>query len=185
MSGPAPSTTPRFSIGPLGYAIEEKALRDWMDSAKPGARLVYANGYALPQNAPSVVLARRWSAQLLVDTTARRVDGKWEYIVIRRTDPVGQAARDAQASAIAAANGGAEATSRVYRRLRSLAGQNLPCDTNAELARECELPNADAASYQLRKLVASGSIAVDDDGPGMRRIVTILDSGKRTGRARL
>jgi hypothetical protein len=183
MSAPAPA--PRFAIGPLGYAIEETAMREWMARAKAGDRVVYANGYALPQKAPAVALARTWGAELLVDLTFARVDGKFEYYATRRSDPVGQAASDARAQAVTAAMGGKAATSRVFRRLRSLAAQSLPCDTNAELARECELPNADAASYQLRKLAGQGAITIDDQGPGQRRIVTIVDSGKRTGRGKL
>jgi hypothetical protein len=181
----AAAPTPRFAIGPLGYAIEEKAMRDWIARAKAGDTIAYANGYALPQKAPAVALARTWSDERLVDLTSARVDGKFEYRATRRSDPVGQAASNARAQAVSAAMGGNEATTRVLRRLRSLATQTLPCDTNAELARECELPNADAASYQLRKLAGQGAITVEDMGPGERRIVTIVGSGKRTGRGKL
>jgi hypothetical protein len=57
--------------------------------------------------------------------------------------------------------------------------------TNAELARECLLKNADAARYQIDKLEAQGAIRVEDFGPNERRAVTIVASGLTTKRGRL
>ncbi|WP_447727255.1 hypothetical protein [Sphingomonas koreensis] len=73
-----------------------------------------------------------------------------------------------------------ELADRVLRRLRRAANLGLVCPTNAELARDCGLKDADAASYRLRKLIGNKLIRVDDQGPNARRIVTIIESGRST-----
>lgn len=184
MSAPAPSDAPRFSIGPLGMAIEEGALRAWFAAARPGDNIVYASG-VLPHKAATVVLVRELSAAGYLGTKQKRGQRGFDYIAERLTDPANEIeSAESRAKADDAAGGGA-ATARVLRRLRLLAAECRPCDTNAELAKVCDLPNSVAASYQIRKLTARGDIAVQDGEPGWRRIVTICASGHRTGKARL
>lgn len=62
------------------------------------------------------------------------------------------------------------------------ARRGMPCPTNDELAARCGLSGKVAASYRVRRLVATGRIAVEDRSPLGRRVVTIL-TGIHAGKA--
>jgi len=158
----------------LPLAIEEPALLAWMKTAKAGQRIVYATGPVLPWAAASVVLARGLADRGLVDLVRQRRGGVWDFIATRRRD--GASAEEASPPR-PPADPVADDMLRLISRAANL-GQ--PCPTNAELAARLDLPNPDAASYRFRKLIASGAIKSEEQGPNWRRIVTVTATGKTT-----
>src|SRR3546814_17692000 len=68
---------------------------------------------------------------------------------------------------------------------RRAANRGQVCPTNTELARQLALKNGEAARYEFNQLVAGGHIRVANFGPLMRRVVTIVASGKTTAKGAL
>lgn len=71
--------------------------------------------------------------------------------------------------------------SMILQCLTQAAAAGLPCPTNEQLARKCGLSGKDAARYRVGLLVKNGRIAVEDCGPNLPRVVTIL-TGRHVGR---
>ncbi len=156
-------------------AVEAEQLDQWVSTALPGDRCIYATGPELPREAPAVSLARTMANVGLVTLTTQAVAGGRNFIAIRcAIDPNRP---DAPRHAPVREDDLAE---KVLARLRRAANLGHVCPTNAELARDCGLKDADAASYRIRKLIAARKIRVEDHGPNTRRVVTIVSTGRRT-----
>lgn len=173
----APATdAPRFAIEALTIPIAADVFADWIAQAGAHQRIPYAVGPSPLRDHPTFVQARAMEKAGLVDLfQSRRGDGRgFDYLAIRRADP------QPRAPAPIAAGAEDALTEKVYGRLKNLAALGHPCDTNVALARLCDLPDADAASYRIRKLRDAGRIVVENRGPLERRIVTIVATGKST-----
>lgn len=166
----------RFSIGPLSWAIDLPDFERWLEQADVKAELVYAGGPALPQAMPVVIAVREAVAAGDVRSHQRKVDGRWEYFVVRRRPDVaprpGRSARDAIAPD--------SLKGQMLSRLSIAAANARPCPTNAELAMALGLKDAEAARYVFNQLHSMGRISVAARGPRMRRVVTIVASGQST-----
>jgi len=160
--------TPAFTV-----TVED--VEAWVTMAEPGDELVYATGIALPASAPAVVAVRDLVADGLVRTHMRRVGKGFEYFAIRRAPEVNPVQPPRHV-----APPRDDGDTRVLRVLTRAANLRQVCPTNAEIARECGLKDAVAASYRLRKLIADGAIKSEDQGPNQRRIVTIVGTGAST-----
>lgn len=159
----------RFSIGPLSMAIELTALEAWLAGSVPGDRITYASGPDLPRSAAAVQRVTVLTADRRVVPLREKITGGWNFIAERRADPV---------AVPAPAPVGCE--DDVLRMIRRAINLGRPCPTNAEIAAACNLPNADAASYQFKKLVKAGVVISTDHGPRMRRVVRIAGGSKST-----
>lgn len=154
-------------------------LHSWVARARPGDDVVYDIGVRPGDAIGAAVRALHHSG--LVTMTAKRVDGGFRHIAQRLPD---RAARRAPARGrVRLAANDAKMTMRaVLRILQQAASRDLPCPTNAELARRIGLKDAVAASYRVRRLVAAGKIVVEEPSPLERRVVTIVATGKSTVR---
>lgn len=157
-------------------SVDAEALDQWAATAVPGEKTIYATGPELPRGAPAVLLARALADIGLVTLTTQAIEGGRNYLAIRcAIDPN----KPEPARHLAPATEDLLAA-KVLQRLRRAANLEQVCPTNAELARDCGLRDADAASYRIRKLIAASCIRVEDQGPNARRIVTIVGTGKST-----
>lgn len=170
---------PRISVGPFGFTIDAKKLQQWASTAKPGAQLMYAHGAALPSGTATVLLARELAEIGLVHLARKRVEGGWEFYAQRASNSRGANTVVADAKG-AAATADDPATRRVLSRLARAANFAQVCPSNAQIAQDCDLNDGDAARYQIRKLITSRTIRVEHFGPNRPRVVTIIETGKRT-----
>lgn len=172
---------PRYQLGPLAMAIEADALRAFVDDAPVGERITYAEGAVAPQKAEAFRLAGELArAGKLRLHNPRRPSGGFEWIAVKLAPVAAE-----EPAALAPTPMGDEIDQRVLRALMLTAKAGRMCPTNAELAQTCGLPDPDAASYRVRKLVAKGAISVIDNGPSWRRIITIAATGQSTVEGRL
>lgn len=173
-----------FSMRPLGYAIDVSSFADWLATARDRDAIIYARGMVLPRGSATIFAVREAVAGGLIITHEQlAADGSRERSFI--------AVRTAQAPWASAATANVPGTppvdepmEAVWRHIKRAAMGGQPGPTNDELARHCGLKDADAARYQLAKLVSAGRVAVDSFGPRQRRIFTIL-SGEARGAATL
>lgn len=161
------------------WTIDLPALEGWLASAEPGEELVFVDGFSIPHHAPAWKESIRLVEDGEIRVHYRRVNGRrGQHFMVRRVPEIVAA----PVAAPAAAADDDDLSARVLRAIRRCVNFTRPCPSNAELARECGLPNAAAASYRLRCLVATGIISIEDCGPMRPRIVTIVGTGKSTAR---
>ena len=178
MPASARTTSPdrvTFSMRPLGYAIDVSTFADWLATARDRDAIIYARGMVLPRGSATIFAVREAVAGGLIITHEQlAADGSRErsFIAVRTA----QAPWAAVAPVTPAVD---EAMDAVWRHIKRVAMGGQPGPTNDELARICGLKDADAARYQLAKLVSAGRVAVESFGPRQRRIFTI-----QTGEAR-
>lgn len=154
-------------------------LNDWARSASPGAAVCLGIASAVP--AATQPALRTLTDAGLIDIARRRVgDGRYSFEVQRRSRRYVPPVPSKPRGGMHARRAGT-VERRVLKLLLAAATKGLPCPTNASIARAVGLPDAIAASYRLRRLVARGLIrvAVPDD-PRKLRVVTIVASGKAT-----
>ncbi len=173
------SSAPSFRLEALSVAIEATVLESWVRRAKPGEKIVYASGFAPPRMAAAFQLARELAGVGLIDLhNPRREGGGFEWVARRRAASVEPPPAEQPALPDHIAD-------KILNILAEAARRGTPCPTDAEFAEELELPNADAASYRIRKLVARGEIEIARPSWRERRVVTIVATGQRTIRAPL
>lgn len=171
---------PRLS---MPFALSVDALEAWLAGARAGDRKVFARGPAIPRAAPVWGRATELVDEGLIRTHHVRAGDEWEFLAVRQApidDAAGRqpvwtgfdAGRDPQADE--------DPDTLIMRALRRAANMTLPCPTNAELAEKCGLKDAAAASYRLRKLQGAGLIKVEAQGPNAPRVVTIVETRRRT-----
>lgn len=68
--------------------------------------------------------------------------------------------------------------------ITSAAAAGRVCPTNEQIAKACGLTGKDAARYRVSLLVRSGRIAIEDRGPLLPRVVTLL-TGRHAGKSTL
>lgn len=156
-------------------------LRDWVRSAAPGASLCLGVAEAVPA-ATQPALGSMLDAGL-VDVARKRVaPGRYRFYVQRRS-------RRFIDSFSVTPRGGRHARRagtverRLLRILTAAATADLPCPTNAVLARALGLSGGAAASYRLRRLQQRGLVRVEVPAdPRLLRVVIIVANGKATRR---
>jgi hypothetical protein len=156
-------------------------LQDWARGASPGASLCLGVGSAVP--AATQPALRTLTDAGLIDIARRRVaDGRYSFEVQRRSRRyVAPAPTPTRPRGGMHARRAGTVERRVLKLLLVAAVKGLPCPTNAAIARAVGLPDAIAASYRLRRLVARGLIRVDVPAdPRLHRVVTIVASGRAT-----
>lgn len=169
----APAPAPPAGLA-TGYAISAADFETWLARRGGSPDIIYAQGYSLPRGHIAVLLADQAQAAGLVDlvtrvamsaSTAAATDRWFHFIAQRRS----------RAGAGGAADGAtSDAADRVFAHIKRLALVGAPGPTNDEIARATGLKDADAARYQLGKLVSAGRVEIEDNGPRQRRIFSIL-----------
>lgn len=170
----------RFPGGVACFSVSVAALEDWLDGASEGDQFVYARGAALDQQRDVVVRARELVAEREILTHQRKRAGEWEYFAVRRYPERGAAPVKAAPAIVAETPVG-----RVLAILQRCVRLGLPARTNAEIAREMGLKNAEAARYLFNQLVEQRVITVTNFGVRDRRVVTFVGTGKSTIRGSL
>ncbi|GAA4220221.1 hypothetical protein GCM10022253_23870 [Sphingomonas endophytica] len=152
-------------------------FEQWLDTSTLGACLVYAWGPSTQRRQAVWAHAAEAGREGVVRLHHRRAaDGGWEYVAVRTNPPI----TAPRAPASPAAGDDDHPAQRILRALRRAANFSRPCPSNAELARQCGLPDAASASYRVRQLRDLGLIIVSEQGPGLPRVVRIVASGKVT-----
>lgn len=170
----------RFRIDALCMSAGVDEFEAWLDRAKIGASFVYARGAVLDQKRDVVVRARTAVGEGEIRTHQRRgADGQIEYLAVRCEPPVDGRAPDRRRSAASAIDGESP-QGRIMAIVRRCIKLRQPMRTNAEIARELSLPNAEAARYEFNKLVQAGHLATRNMGAHARRVVTIAATGAST-----
>lgn len=175
----------------LANAAAPETLAQWLASAAPRSRAVYATGADLPMDAAGVKLARRWAADGKVHLFRERDPAnpaKFNFLIEKASSAAAPAA-PVPAIARAAVHGRAVDRGQLHdllALLRHCAERGKPCPSNADLARELGLPvgkrGNDAAQYLLTRLVREHSITVESRGTMLPRVVTILAAGRAKGK---
>lgn len=165
------------AVQALGGGRSVAEFEHWLATAPIGAQFVYAWG-PVPQRRREVWAhaAEAGREGVIRLHHRRRGDGGWDYVAVRAVPPI-IAAKAAPATAVGDDDHPAQ---KMLRALRRAANFKRPCPSNAELARECGLPDAAAASYRVRQLRDLGFIVVSEQGPGLPRVVKIVSSGNVT-----
>lgn len=168
----------RVTIAPLATFADQAALAAWIEAARPEDSAIYATGPALPHRHPVVQMVQTLTDRGVLRAHLKaRHDGRgFDFLVYKRA---------AQAVPAKAASRGEAKMARVLQALTRVVAAEGLMPSNAELARQCGLKNADAARYQLNKLEAAGAIRIEDFGPNERRTVTITETGQSSRRGRL
>lgn len=174
----------RFAIGPLCLSISVSDLEAWLVSADAGDQLPYAQGPVLDQQRDVVALVRQYVAEGEVRSHQRKVAGVWEYFVVRRA-PQRAGKSGARACDRAAEPAAETQQGRMLAILRRCEKLGVPARTNAELAREMGLKDAEAARYIFNQLVDASVITAQNMGVRQRRVVTFIATGKSTVRGAL
>jgi hypothetical protein len=169
----------RQRVSRLCLAVSAANFRAWHAKGAE-RRIVYAQGPSLDQGCEVAILVREMIAagRLRAFHERRQDGGGWNFIA-ERID----VAIEAQPSGEMDQLTGDQV--RVLAVLSHYAGAGLPCPTNSVLAREARVRDGYAARYIVRRLADAGRIRVENRGPRLTRIVTIIATGERTSCARL
>lgn len=189
----APDAAPRYAIGPLCLSVSVGDFEAWLARAEAGAEIVYARGPMLDQKRDVVALVRAYADAGEVRTHQRKSAGSWEYFAVRRDVAreraagvrSGRAGRPAAPRVQAIEPEAETPQGRMLAILRRCISLGVPARTNAELAREMGLKDAEAARYIFNQLVAASVITVRSFGVRERRVVTMVATGKSTVRGAL
>lgn len=160
------------------WAISVADFDAWVAGARPGETVIYAGGVAIPRHQPAWTHARVLADDGVVTLVSRRSAAgarTWEYLAQRLAPPV-----DVSPAPLRVVSDDDDPAAILLRELRRAANLGLPCPDNATLARRAGLRDAKAASYRIGCLVQGRVIAVEQQGPGLPRVVTMLATGKRT-----
>lgn len=172
-----PATGDRPAVEETSWAISVAAFDRWVAGARPGESVVYAGGSTIPRHQPAWAHAQALVDDGVVTLVSRRAGGReWEWLA-QRLDPPLAAAAPVAARALVDEE---DPVAILLRELRRAANLGLPCPDNATLARRAGLRDAKAASYRIGCLVQGRVIRVEQQGPGLPRVVTMLATGKST-----
>lgn len=160
-------------------------LHQWAREACPGSSVCLGVATAVPASTQPAL--RSLADAGLIDVARRRVGPeRYSFVVQRRS------ARYIERQPATVRKGGNHARRagtverRILKLLMAAATQGRPCPTNGAIARSVGLmrgglPDDNAASYRLKRLVARGLIRVTvPNDPRLHRVVTIVASGKAT-----
>jgi hypothetical protein len=152
-------------------------LNAWLTYAERGDRAVYARTRRIDRGDATAELARALAGKGLITLQQQRHGASLYDYIARRT----------HLSVIAAAPPAPREESLapdlrlVLDHLSRLADQGAPCSSNRGIARACGLRDAEAARYRLRQLRGAGAIIVAPVPVEPGRVVTIVETGARTG----
>ncbi len=162
------------------FAVTVEEFDDWVACAEPKDALIYASGTEIPRAAPAWKHAMALVKDGMITLTYQRAGcGITEYLAIRLTTADAPAVIATPVIEVDETN----PADLVLREIRRAASFNLPCPSNAVIAKRCGLNDAAAASYRVRQLVAAKRITIESQGPGEPRVATIVGSGKTTAKA--
>jgi hypothetical protein len=169
-----------ISLGPFTMTISIEEFQKWFRTAEHNDRIPYARGPAEPRSTAVWQLAGEWGRAELVRLHRVRVSGGWEFIAYR-TKRDGANDRDrAEAGRVRATitrAGEESAEAKLMSYLKRCANFAMRCPTNEEINAALNMRNA---KYLMQKLKNAGLIRIEDMGFGMRRRVTIVETGMRT-----
>ena len=181
-------------VGADGGIASAEQILGWAMNAVPGDICIYGRATMLPPGHAGARQVRELAAEGLAAMLAqvRQPDGRFAYRALRlRGVPPGLGEqtltlRRQGGSSLSpeGERGDDDAASEmrlVMVVLRGAARAGRPCPSNAEIARRCGLKDADRARYRIRQLRDSALIRVETVAAEPRRVVTIVNSGRRTG----
>lgn len=164
------------------WSKDATAIRDWAATAKAGDEMVYARERHLSRLNAGASVVRTLVERHLATAYHRPAPdapgtGIREYVV-RRIKPGKVSIGHDPAQKRQQLDGDMAAVLRV---LKDCARNRDACPNNRELARRAKIGNGDQASYQLKKLVKRGfvAVAIVNEVTGAR-VVTILKDGIET-----
>jgi len=186
-------------IGAGGGIASAEQILGWAMNAVPGDICIYGRATMLPPGHAGARQVRALASEGLVSMLAqvRQPDGRFAYraLRLRGVAPAHGAAghtltpaagRSPGSPSPTEGRGGSDDEAASEMRLvmvvlRGAARAGRPCPSNAEIARRCGLKDADRARYRIRQLRDAALIRVETVAAEPRRVVTIVNSGKRTG----
>lgn len=144
----------------IAYGRGEHPPRDLVSAMRPLVEAGVLHPKRKREGREFLFLVERGSARLEAAQARRLARGTTRRKVIRRSS-----------------------LSMVLACLTSAAAAGRVSPTNEQIAKACGLSGKDAARYRVGLLVRQGRIAIEDRGPLLPRVVTILTgrhAGKRT-----
>lgn len=150
-------------------------------SASPGAQATYGRGDRPPLE---LVTAMRPLVDAGVLTPVRKREGEQFLFLVQRSSAPMSAADQRRAARGYARRKTVQRSSlsMVFQCIAAAAVSDRPCPSNEEIARRCRLSGKDAARYRVGLLVRKGRIAIEDRGPNLPRVATIL-TGRHAGKS--
>jgi len=155
----------------------ERFARD----AQPGDCASYGRG-----ERPPSALVRAMSALVEAGVLApvrKREGDHWLFLVQRGSAPLERAERRARGP-VRRKTVRRSSLSMVLQCLTAAALAGVVCPSNEQIARRCHLSGKDSARYRVNLLVKKGRIAIEDRGPLLPRVVTVL-TGRHAGKSTL
>lgn len=150
-------------VAPVG------ALDAFARTAKPGDEFVYCEAPDLVRCETSTRARELVQAGVIRTHQRRRAGGGWEYFAVRtRYKPPAPVTPAAAALAD-------PATDSIFRQMKRAANLNLPCPSDAQLARSAGLESRKQSAWRVRRLVDAGLIesTLAYEGGVPTRVVTI------------
>lgn len=150
-------------------------------SASPGAQATYGRGDRPPLE---LVTAMRPLVDAGVLTPVRkREGGQFLFLVQRGSAPMSSADQRRAARGYARRKTVQRSSlSMVFQCIAAAAVSDRPCPSLDEIARRCGLSGKGAAQYRVSMLVRRGRIAIEEQGPNLPRVATIL-TGRHAGKS--
>lgn len=159
----------------MSFMGGEDLLR-WAETAAPGDSIVYGRGDRPPEDIVRVV--GRLSDAGALHPTRRRISaagGEFAFQAQRGSGKISRVlVRPPSRGQVRTLPANRSSDRAVLKCIEGAVKYGLSCPTNAELARACGLSGAIAASYRVRRLVATGRISIIDHSPYGRRVATII-----------
>jgi hypothetical protein len=159
----------------MSFMGSDDLLR-WAESAAPGDSIVYGRGDRAPDDVVRVI--GRLSDAGALHPTRRRISaagGEFAFQAQRGSGKISRVVmRPAARGRVRTLPTNRSSDRAVMKCIEAAVKYGQPCPTNAELARACGLSGAIAASYRVRRLIATGRISIIDHSPFGRRVVTMM-----------
>lgn len=169
----------------LASAAPVAELEQWLDSARPGEKAIYASGVnlSLVEGAPGVRLAYRWAKAGTVGLQRERDKTdprRWIFLIVKsHPRPAPALLPTPSAGRRAALPGELQA---LFELIERAASRRQPCPSFTVMARSLRHGTRFRARGLFERLEAEGLIAVERRGCNLPMVVTIVKSGKETKR---
>lgn len=167
----------------MSFMGGEDLLR-WAETAAPGDSIVYGRGERPPEDVVRVI--GQLSDVGALHPTRRRISaagGEFAFQAQRGSGKISRVVvRPAARGRVRSLPANRSSDRAVLKCIEGAVKYGLACPTNAELARACGLSGAIAASYRVRRLVATGRISIIDHSPYGRRVATMM-TGRFAGQS--
>lgn len=157
---------------------EEDIFR-FAERAAPGMQESYGRGDRPPVE---LVTAMRSLVDAGVLTPVRKREGREFLFLVQRTSaPLSAADQRRSARGYARRQSVRRSSlSMVFQCIAAAAVSGRPCPSLDEIAKRCGLSGKAAAHYRVTLLVRKGRIAIEEQGPNLPRVATIL-TGRNAG----